>query len=165
MDCNLLWDASRKCIELLSRPHEKRNLGGWRKNAYWKSEVKNAKRACERIVSRGGPNKAERVLKAVQEATERQGPRSDASAIVFSTSTIFVKRLPNINEQTLDGVSVRFIGKGRFLEEGIDLGDLGFGLIHEIFVFKFTLTDAHQLVTIGTSHADLAFARDLFCHV
>ena len=56
-DCNLLWGASRKCIELLSRPHEKRNLGGWRKNAYWKSEVKNAKRACERIVSRGGTNK------------------------------------------------------------------------------------------------------------
>lgn len=70
-DCNLLWDASRKCIELLSRLHEKRNLGGWRKNAYWKREVKNAKRACERIVSRGGPNKAERMLKAVQDYLEK----------------------------------------------------------------------------------------------
>ena len=70
-DCNLLWDACRKCIELLSRLHEKRNLGGWRKNAYWKSEVKNAKRACERIVSRGGPNKAERTLKAVQDYLEK----------------------------------------------------------------------------------------------
>ncbi|MFT4638119.1 MAG: IS5 family transposase [Verrucomicrobiales bacterium] len=49
----------------------KRNLGGWRKNAYWKSEVKNAKRACERIVSRGGPNKAERTLKAVQNCLEK----------------------------------------------------------------------------------------------
>ena len=70
-DCNLLWDASRKCIELLSRLHEKRNLGGWRKNAYRKREVKNAKRACERIVSRGGPNKVERMLKAVQDYLEK----------------------------------------------------------------------------------------------
>ncbi|MFT4639689.1 MAG: IS5 family transposase, partial [Verrucomicrobiales bacterium] len=69
-DCNLLWGASRKCIELLSRL-QKLNIGCWRKNVYWKSEVKNARRACERLVSRGGPNKAERVLKTVQDYLEK----------------------------------------------------------------------------------------------
>jgi IS5 family transposase len=65
-DCNLLWDASRKCIELLSGLYENHGLGGWRKSSYWKRQIKNANRACERIISKGGPNKAERLLKSVQ---------------------------------------------------------------------------------------------------
>ena len=65
-DCNLLWDASRKCVELLSSLYENRNLGGWRKSAFWKKQIKMAKRACERIISKGGPNKAERMRKAAQ---------------------------------------------------------------------------------------------------
>ena len=34
-DCNLLWDASRKCIELLTKLYEGRSLSGWRKSACW----------------------------------------------------------------------------------------------------------------------------------
>ena len=63
-DCNLLWDAARKCVELLAALHEDLGLAGWRKAKAWKREVKNAMRACEKVASSGGTNKAERLLKA-----------------------------------------------------------------------------------------------------
>jgi len=65
-DCNLLWDAARKCVELLGRLHEKLDLPGWRKGKYWKRQVKNAKRACVRAASGGGGGKADRMLKSAQ---------------------------------------------------------------------------------------------------
>ena len=66
-DCNLLWDAARKCVELLDNLHESLNLGGWRKAKYWKRQIKKAMRACEKLASSGGANKAERVAKSAQE--------------------------------------------------------------------------------------------------
>ena len=65
-DCNLLWDAARKCIELLSDFHERLALAGWRKSKYWKRQLKNAMRTCERIASAGGANKAQRLLESAQ---------------------------------------------------------------------------------------------------
>jgi hypothetical protein len=52
-DCNLLWDAARKCVDLLCQLNEKLGLPGWRKGNYWKRQVKNAMRACERAASGG----------------------------------------------------------------------------------------------------------------
>jgi len=63
-DCNLLWDAARKCIELLEGMHKSLGLTGWRKAKYWKREIKNAMRACEKTASAGGANKEERVLES-----------------------------------------------------------------------------------------------------
>jgi hypothetical protein len=60
-DCNLLWDAARKCVELLDSLHEGLGLGGWRKAKYWKRQVKNSMRSCEKLASSGGANKAQRV--------------------------------------------------------------------------------------------------------
>ena len=65
-DCNLLWDAARKCVELLGELHEQLDLPGWRKGNYWKRQVKNAMRACERAASGGGANKAQRVLETAR---------------------------------------------------------------------------------------------------
>ncbi len=65
-DCNLLWDAGRKCIELLSQLHDKHDISGWRKAKLWKSQIKAAMRTCERTASRGGPNKDQRVLETAQ---------------------------------------------------------------------------------------------------
>jgi len=69
-DCNLLWDAARKCVELLDRLNEGLGLGGWRKAKYWKRKIKNAMRACEKLASSGGANKAERVSKSAQSFLE-----------------------------------------------------------------------------------------------
>jgi len=65
-DCNLLWDAARKCIELLSDLQEGLGLAGWRKAKFWKRQIKNAMRACERIASAGGANKPQRLLESAQ---------------------------------------------------------------------------------------------------
>ncbi len=63
-DCNLLWDAARKCVELLDAMHESLGLDGWRKAKSWKRGVKNAMRACEKVASSGGANKKDRLLKS-----------------------------------------------------------------------------------------------------
>jgi hypothetical protein len=85
-----LWDASRKCIELLKGLYENHNLDGWRKAKYWKRQVKGANRACERIASKGGPNKAERLLKAVQDYLEKAYALEEK----VNESVIELKRLP-----------------------------------------------------------------------
>jgi len=69
-DVNLLWDASRKSIEILSQLYEKLNLEGWRKKAYWKRQLKNAMRTCSKVNRSGGANKAERLKAAVEDYLE-----------------------------------------------------------------------------------------------
>ena len=63
-DINLLWDAARKSIEIISKLYEKLSITGWRKKAHWKRQLKTAMRACGKAASSGGPNKAERVKSA-----------------------------------------------------------------------------------------------------
>ena len=72
-DCNLLWDAARKCVELLDAMHESLGRGGWRKAKSWKRRIKNATRACEKVASLGGANKAERVVKSARNFLELAG--------------------------------------------------------------------------------------------
>lgn len=56
-DANLLYDAARKCIDLLSPLGLRHDVGGWRKHAAWKKEIKIARRVFEKAASGGGPNK------------------------------------------------------------------------------------------------------------
>lgn len=69
-DCNLLWDAARKCVELLDGLHKTAGLPGWRKAKHWKRTIKSAMRACEKVASAGGPNKAERLLESARRYLE-----------------------------------------------------------------------------------------------
>ena len=69
-DLNLLWDAARKSIEILSSLYEQLGLQGWRKKAYWKRQLKKAMRACGKINRSGGANKAERLETAVKDYLE-----------------------------------------------------------------------------------------------
>jgi IS5 family transposase len=67
-DLNLLWDAGRKCVDLieglLASGHA---LPGWRKFKAWRRQLKACERAASQIVYRGGPNKEARVKAAVRE--------------------------------------------------------------------------------------------------
>ena len=67
-DLNLLWDAGRKCVDLIeslrASGHE---LPGWRKAKAWRRQLKACERTTSRIVYRGGPNKEARVKRAVRE--------------------------------------------------------------------------------------------------
>ena len=67
-DLNLLWDAGRKCVDLieglLASGHA---LPGWRKFKAWRRQLKACERAASQSVYRGGPNKEARVKRAVRE--------------------------------------------------------------------------------------------------
>ena len=65
-DLNLLWDASRKCIELLSQIYETNAIKGWRKKKYWKRLLKKVTRDCAKVSKGGGANKEERLAESAQ---------------------------------------------------------------------------------------------------
>ena len=67
-DLNLLWDAGRKCVDLIEGYHAAGyELPGWRKAKAWRRQLKNLQRSTSQIVYRGGPNKEARVKQAVRE--------------------------------------------------------------------------------------------------
>jgi hypothetical protein len=67
-DLNLLWDAGRKCVDLIEGFRASGYaLPGWRKAKDWRRQLKNLQRTTSQIVYRGGPNKEARVQSAVRE--------------------------------------------------------------------------------------------------
>ena len=66
-DYNLLWDASRKLINVIDWFTNKYpSVEGWRKSQNWYSTLKNLSRAVGQASSAGGKGKAERLLKAAK---------------------------------------------------------------------------------------------------
>lgn len=61
-DANLLWDASRKCIEISTALSDIFDIEGWRKHLDWKSRLKSACREFEKTAALGGHNKEQRIL-------------------------------------------------------------------------------------------------------
>jgi hypothetical protein len=64
-DLNLLWDAQRKCADLLKPMVERHQITGWRKIKAWRSKLKSQMIGLTRLVSGGGPNKEQRQQEAV----------------------------------------------------------------------------------------------------
>jgi hypothetical protein len=67
-DLNLLWDAGRKCVDLIVKYREQfgYTLPGWRKAREWRRQLKACERAASQTVHRGGPDKEARVQRAVR---------------------------------------------------------------------------------------------------
>jgi hypothetical protein len=66
-DLNLLWDAGRKCVDLVEGLRASGyDLAGWRKFKAWRRQLKACERAASQAVYRGGPNKEARVKAAVR---------------------------------------------------------------------------------------------------
>jgi hypothetical protein len=66
-DLNLLWDAGRKCVDLVEGLLDRGfPLPGWRKFKAWRRQLKACERAASQAVYRGGPNKEARVKRAVR---------------------------------------------------------------------------------------------------
>jgi len=66
-DLNLLWDAGRKCVDLVEKFRRSGYaLPGWRKAKDWRRQLKNLQRTASQAVYRGGLNKAARVEKSVR---------------------------------------------------------------------------------------------------
>ncbi len=67
-DLNLLWDAGRKCVDLVEGLLASGcDLPGWRKFKAWRRQLKACERAASQAVYRGGPNKEQRVKAAVRQ--------------------------------------------------------------------------------------------------
>ena len=68
-DLNLLWDAGRKCVDLVVKDRDQLGyaLPGWRKAKEWRRQLKACERITSQIVYRGGPNKEARVKRAVRD--------------------------------------------------------------------------------------------------
>jgi transposase, IS5 family len=68
-DLNLLWDAGRKCVDLIVKYRDQFGyaLPGWRKAKDWRRQLKTCERIASQIVYRGGPNKEARMKRAVRD--------------------------------------------------------------------------------------------------
>jgi len=65
-DLNLLWDAQRKCADLLRPLVQAACLGGWRKCQDWRRKLKTQMIGLTRLAGGGGPNKEQRLKAAAQ---------------------------------------------------------------------------------------------------
>jgi transposase, IS5 family len=64
-DLNLLWDAQRKCAQLLEPMVEPYGIAGWRKAKAWQRKLKSQMIGLTRILSAGGASKEQRKKKAL----------------------------------------------------------------------------------------------------
>ncbi len=67
-DLNLLWDAGRKCVDLIEKFWDQcaYALPGWRKAKDWRRRLKTLERTTSKAVHGGGTGKEARVLQAVR---------------------------------------------------------------------------------------------------
>ena len=68
-DLNLLWDAGRKCVDLVEKYRDQFGyaLSGWRKAKDWRRRFKALERRTSQAAYGGGANKEQRVKTAVRE--------------------------------------------------------------------------------------------------
>ena len=67
-DLSLLWDAGRKCVDLIEGLLASGfAVPGWRKFKRWRRQLKACERAASQVVYRGGANKEARVKQAVRD--------------------------------------------------------------------------------------------------
>ena len=68
-DLNLLWDAGRKCVDLIEKYRDQFGyaLPGWRKAKDWRRRLKVLERSTSKTAHRGGPSKEARLRQAVRE--------------------------------------------------------------------------------------------------
>jgi hypothetical protein len=68
-DLNLLWDAGRKCVDLIEKYRDQfgHDLPGWRKAKNWRRRLKALERRTSKTVYGGGAHKEKRLKAAVRE--------------------------------------------------------------------------------------------------
>ena len=66
-DINLLWDAQRKCLDLVCPLISLHDLPGWRKAKAWRRTLKRQMIGLTRLASGGGPNKEQRRRQAAEQ--------------------------------------------------------------------------------------------------
>ena len=71
-DYNLLWDSSRKCIDIIDKFLNKYDrLDGWRKLAHWYRSLKSKMRVLGQVGKSGGKDKEERLITAAADYIDK----------------------------------------------------------------------------------------------
>ena len=66
-DYNLLWDSTRKCLDIVSKFLKKyKGIEGWRKISNWRREIKGLMRELGKASTAGGQKKQENVVAAAE---------------------------------------------------------------------------------------------------
>jgi hypothetical protein len=94
-DLNLLWDAGRKCVDLIEKYRHQFGyaLPGWRKAKDWRRRFKTLERITSKAVYGGGAKKEKRVRRAVREylAVGRElGAKVGASLLLLCDQAVEV---------------------------------------------------------------------------
>jgi len=66
-DISLLWDAARKCIDIIMDCEKEFNLAGWRKAKLWYRSLKNQFRDLSKTCQSGGKEKEKKVKEKAKE--------------------------------------------------------------------------------------------------
>jgi hypothetical protein len=96
-DLNLLWDAGRKCVDLIEKLHAQPDLTlpGWRKAKAWRRRLKSLQRSTSKTVRGGGgpaAAKATRLTQAVREylaAGHALAAKVSASLLALCAQPVF----------------------------------------------------------------------------
>ena len=179
-DLNLLWDAGRKCVDLIEQVRAQPGcaLPGWRKAKDWRRQLKACERATSRALYRGGANKEARVKPLVREYLRVGGELSAkvrASLLNLCDQPVDLARWERLEyfhrmlDKHLDLVQRRLLG-----EEKIPQGEKVFSLFepHTEWIAKgkqrpnvelghrlLIATDQHQLIQdydVPVGQADVA---------
>ncbi|MBI4743375.1 MAG: ISNCY family transposase [Actinobacteria bacterium] len=102
-DFNLLWDASRKCIRLLSQLCEVKDIEGWRKSKNWEQQIKGLMRMCGRANHSGGSKKKERIDELTTRYLEKAYQLE--AKVYASVKTLFTMELSQVEMLVLADVN------------------------------------------------------------
>ncbi len=108
-DLNLLWDACRKCIRLLSGLFENLSLPGWRKGKDWEKKLKGTMRLCIRIHQGGGKKKGQRIQKAVKQYLDK----------AYELEEKVYQAMEELKKQALDVAGVLKLSEVEYFHEAL----------------------------------------------
>jgi hypothetical protein len=86
-DISLLWDAGRKCIDIIMHSEKEFNLEGWRKSKLWYRKLKNQLRDLSKTCQSGGKEREKNVKEKAKEYLRLARQLNDK--IVESKGTIY----------------------------------------------------------------------------
>ncbi len=85
---NLLWDSSRKCLDIIAKLQKLTELPGWRKIKYIRKNIKSAFRAASQQVFKGKNEKTKK--KSVKKYLQLTQALADRCEAIFSNPAIAV---------------------------------------------------------------------------
>jgi hypothetical protein len=139
-DYNLLWDSSRKCLDVMTWFMQKNaGLSGWRKLKDWRKSLKSMSRVVGKTSGSGGKNKQERLEKVVREYLIK-----GRTLVTKIKSTI--PNIPIVNIQELSQIMM--------LEEYIKLVEKHIDLLERRIIKKEIIPHSEKLFSIFEQYTE-----------